>query len=197
MSLFLAGFEYACSASALVIQAPFLAAQLRSLYFGTQRKKKPALIAGKYFQKSEIGVWRWLYATKKSMPDPSQTELRRILKSIEISAGEEGTKQLWELSEKIQGTICGLAKIIVSSANILETRGIAVTPGSTFYLFEKIYLLPNPVDVGSFLTSTKGKVRFADRYLKFGVHVCSSILEKLRAQYDPECSWIMKTHAPV
>ena len=197
MSLFMAGFEYACNASALVIQAPFLAAQLRSLYFGTQRRKKPALIAGIHFQKSEIGVWRWLYATRKSKPDPGQTELRRILESIETSAGEEGTKQLWELSEKIQGTICGLAKIIVSSPNILEAQGIAVTPGSTFYLFEKIYILPNPVDVGSFLTSTKGKVRFADRYLKFGVHVCSSILEKLRAQCHPECTWIMKTHAPV
>jgi hypothetical protein len=197
MSLFISGFEYACNASALVIQAPFLAAQLQSLYFGTQRKRNPALIAGKHFQKSEIGVWRWLYATKKSMPDPSQTELCRILKSIETSAGEEGTKQLWELSEKIQGTICALAKIIVSSPTFLETRGIAVTPGSTFYLFEKIYLLPNPVNVGSFLKSTKGKVRFADRYLKFGVHVCSSLLEELRVQCNPECAWIMKTHSPV
>jgi hypothetical protein len=189
----MAGFESASSASALVLQSPFLAAQLLSLYFGTQRKKKPALIAGKHFKESDIGVWRWLYATKKSMPDPSQTELLRILTSIETFAGEEGTKELWEFAGKIQGTICGLAKIVVSSADILQTRRIAVTPDSTLYLFEKIYLVPKPVEVGSFLKSATGKVRFPDRYLKFGVHVNFSILEKLRAQYDSDSPWIMRT----
>jgi hypothetical protein len=177
--------EYACGRSALVIQPPFVAAQLDEVYNGTQRKRKPALIALKEFQDadSEIGVWRWLYATKKLRPEKNQKTLLDILASLELLLGPSGTKSLWEKAEEIRGTICGLAKISIGSTAILETKGIAIAPDATFYLFEEIYRVPNPVKVGAFHRTEGGKVKFPDRHLTFGVHVELSVLERVKAQF--------------
>ena len=184
-SKIVAAVKYACGKSALVIQPPFLTAQLEKIYAGTQRKKKPALIALKEFQcsDSEIGVWRWLYATKKLRPEKKQKTLLQILTSLEIVYGPTGTTTLWEKARQIRGTICGLAKISIGSVEVLERTGIAIVPDATFYLFEEVYLVPVPVAVGLFHKTKDGKVRFPDRHLKFGVHVDYSVLHRVVAQF--------------
>jgi hypothetical protein len=180
-----AAVKYACGKSALVVQPPFAAAQLDAVYNGTQRKRKPALIALKEFQDSdsEIGVWRWLYATKQLRPGRNQKTLLDILASLELLLGPSETKTLWKKAEEIRGTICGLAKISIGSTAILERKGIAIAPDATFYLFEEIYRVPIPVEVGVFHRTEGGKVKFPDRHLKFGVHVALSVLERVKAQF--------------
>ena len=178
-----AALRYACGKSALVIQPPFLTAQLEKVYAGTQRKKKPALISLKEFQHSEIGVWRWLYATKQLRPGKNQKTLLQILTSLENVYGPTGTRALWEKARQIRGTICGLAKISIGSVDVLERKGIAIVPNATFYLFEEVYLVPVPVAVGLFKRTKEGKVRHPDRHLTFGVHVDFSVLERVKAQF--------------
>ena len=182
-SKLVAAVKYACEKSALVIQPPFLTAQLEKIYAGTQRKKKPALIALKEFQHSEIGVWRWLYATKQLRPGKKQKTLLQILTSLEIVYGSTRTSTLWEKARQIRGTICGLAKISIGSVDVLERAGIAIVPDATFYLFEEVYLVPVPVAVGPFNKTKDGKVRFPDRHLKFGVHVDYSVLNRVVTQF--------------
>ena len=180
-----AAVKYACGKSALVVQPPFAAAQLDAVYNGTQRKRKPALIALKEFQDSdsEIGVWRWLYATKQLRPGKNQKTLLQILTSLENVYGPTGTRTLWEKARQIRGTICGLAKISIGSVDVLERKGIAIVPNATFYLFEEVYLVPVPVAVGLFKRTKEGKVRHPDRHLTFGVHVDYSVLNRVVAQF--------------
>ena len=178
---FMAAMRYASSASAIVIQAFFAAAQIRGAYEGEQRDGN-ALISDREFRLAKKGVWRWVYATKAVHPTKKQTILWNILHSIEEIAGAESVSDIRALARSIAGCVCGLVRIAPGSSEELAAKGIVAAPGARFYRFVEVFPLATPVPVECLRNSTSKRPKWATRYLTFGLHVAPTILYKLTRQ---------------
>jgi hypothetical protein len=162
--------------SAIYIKAIFVAAQILGWYPGEQRVG-PALISEKKFKHTD-SVWRWVFAGKNEDLSPT---LQSILDSIYHAAGPEGTKQIQDLSLRIRGRMCALVRLEIGAAAVLEEHGIFIAQGSIFYLIKEIHQLPHPFTV-PFLKDHKGDTRRVTRWVSFGTHVDSSVVDLLKTQ---------------
>jgi hypothetical protein len=124
--------RYANSASAIVIQAFFAAAQITGAYEGEQRDGN-ALISDREFRLARNGVWRWVYATRAVTPSKKQTVLWDILHSIERNVVAARAVEMRELAQRIAGCVCALVRIVPSSNSLLTNKGIVCAPGANFY----------------------------------------------------------------